>query len=426
MEDSIYRLRYRDLLALCVFALLGLGVIMVQSAAAGVTGKLGWHWTQTGTRDVTYVAVAILTFLVVGQFDYRLLVRDFSRRRGDPHTQHPAGSPSLFIAYAPAPRFSLLSSAVTLRDFLCSPVGWIYISGVICCAIVLVPHIGREVNGARRWIALGPIQLQASEAGKWACVVFFSWLLTFRPIDIRRFFGFLLCLIPLAVVCLLVVKEDFGTAALIGLCVIAMMLAGRAKIWHLAIIFPPLMAAGYWFIRHKDYRWRRVIAFIDPFAAPQDEGYHLIQSLLAFTSGGIMGKGLGNGIQKLGYLPEDTTDFIFAIICEELGLFGAMLTVALYLGLVWSCWQIIRQTRDTFGQILVFGVGAMIGMQAMMNIAVASVSVPPKGIALPLVSFGGSGLVITCAALGLVYSVARIAEKEQASEPQLPLAASAV
>jgi cell division protein FtsW len=166
-----------------------------------------------------------------------------------------------------------------------------------------------------------------------------------------------------------------------------------------------------------------VTAFIDPYAAPQEEGYHLIQSLLSFASGGIFGKGLGNGVQKLGYLPEDTTDFIFAIICEELGLFGAMLTVMLYLGIVWACWHILRETRERFGQLLAFGVGSMIGLQAMINIAVATVSVPPKGLPLPLVSFGGSGLVITSAMLGLVYSVARVAEKDGlAPMPELPLA----
>ena len=133
----------------------------------------------------------------------------------------------------------------------------------------------------------------------------------------------------------------------------------------------------------------------------------MIQSLLCFSTGGLSGRGLGNGIQKLGYLPEDTTDFIFAVICEELGLFGAMLTVALYLGILYVAWQTIRQRHDNFGRMLAFGIGSMIGLQAAINIAVATVSVPTKGLSLPLISAGGSGLIITCAALGLLYSVAR-------------------
>jgi len=176
---------------------------------------------------------------------------------------------------------------------------------------------------------------------------------------------------------------------------------------HLIIVVPPVMAVAFWFVRHKEYRWKRMTAFLDPYAAPQREGYHMIQSLLSFSTGGIFGRGLGNGIQKLGYLPEDTTDFIFAVICEELGLFGALLTIALYLGILFVAWQAIKQQRDKFGRMLAFGIAAMIGFQALINMAVATVSVPTKGLSLPLVSAGGSGLVITCAALGILYSVCR-------------------
>ena len=133
----------------------------------------------------------------------------------------------------------------------------------------------------------------------------------------------------------------------------------------------------------------------------------MIQSLLSFSTGGVFGRGLGNGIQKLGYLPEDTTDFIFAVICEELGLFGALLTIALYLGIIFVAWQIIRRQRDNFGRLLAFGIACMVGFQALLNIAVATVSVPTKGLSLPLISAGGSGLVITCAALGVLHSICR-------------------
>jgi cell division protein FtsW len=135
----------------------------------------------------------------------------------------------------------------------------------------------------------------------------------------------------------------------------------------------------------------------------------MIQSLLSFSTGGVLGKGLGNGVQKLGYLPEDTTDFIFSIVCEELGLFGAMLTIVLYMGVLFVAWQVIKQNRDSFGRMLAFGTASMLGLQAVINVAVATVSVPTKGLSLPLVSAGGTGLVITCAALGLLYSVTRFA-----------------
>ena len=176
-----------------------------------------------------------------------------------------------------------------------------------------------------------------------------------------------------------------------------------------------MLLAGFWFVHHTPYRWRRMTAFLNPYASPDKEGYHMIQSLLSFSTGGVLGKGLGNGIQKLGYLPEDTTDFIFSVICEELGLFGALFTVAMYMGIVFVAWQVIRQKRDSFGCMLVFGVSSMLSLQAVINIAVATVSVPTKGLSLPLVSAGGSGLIITAAALGLVYSVTR-QDAEEAAE----------
>src|SRR5438046_3140615 len=131
-------------------------------------------------------------------------------------------------------------------------------------------------------------------------------------------------------------------------------------------------------IMHKEHRWKRMIAFTDPWANPQREGYHMIQSLLSFSTGGVPGRGLGNGIQKLGYLPEDTTDFIFAVICEELGLFGALLTVAFYLGIVFVAWQVVRKDRDDFGRLLAFGVASMTRLQAAINIPVAGGAVPTQ------------------------------------------------
>ncbi len=173
------------------------------------------------------------------------------------------------------------------------------------------------------------------------------------------------------------------------------------------VILPPALLAAFWFVHHTPYRWRRMTAFLDPYASPEGDGYHMIQSLLSFSTGGVTGRGLGNGVQKLGYLPEDTTDFIFAVICEELGLFGAILTAALYLGVVLVAWRIVRRRTDGFGALLAFGVASHAALQAAINMAVATVSVPTKGLSLPLVSAGGTGLVITAAALGLMASVAR-------------------
>jgi cell division protein FtsW len=375
MDSSIDRLRTQDVLVLCVLALLAFGVVMVQSASTTLGGPAdshaGWEWSVVGTKQLSFAIAAFATFLAVGWFDYSKL-------------------------------------AFRGRSLLRSPIFWAVVIAAASCLLVLVPRIGMTVNGARRWIKLGPIQVQPSELAKWAMVLFLAYWLTVHPVNFDSFFrGFLPTVVPVGLLCVLVVIQDFGTAALIALCALTMLLAGRVKVRHLLIVLFPVLAAATWFITHKAYRMARITSFLHPYDSPQGQGYHMIQSLLSFSSGGIFGRGLGNGIQKLGYLPEDTTDFIFSVICEELGLFGAMLTVALYLGVLYVGWQIIKQKRDDFGRMLAFGIATMLGLQALINIAVATVSVPPKGLSLPLVSAGGSGLVITCGALGLLYSVAR-------------------
>jgi cell division protein FtsW len=375
MTDSIYRLHHRDILCVCVLALLCLGVLMVDSATMRVTGNLSWHLSSDGLKQLVFAAVAMGVFLLVGRFDYT--------------------------------RLEMKSSWLT------SPITWLVLTAAACCVLVLIPHVGMQINGARRWLKIGPIQLQPSELAKWAAVLFLAAWLAKPPVDMNKFFtGFVPTLIPVVLLALLVVIQDFGTAALIGVCALTMLIAGRGKTWHLLLVIPPALLAGFWFVHHEPYRWRRMTAFMNPYASPDREGYHMIQSLLSFSTGGVTGKGLGNGIQKLGYLPEDTTDFIFAVICEELGLFGALFTIAMYLGIIFVAWQIIRQKRDSLGAMLAFGVASMLGLQAAINMAVATVSVPTKGLSLPLVSAGGTGLVITAAALGLMYSVARTENEE--------------
>jgi cell division protein FtsW len=375
MDVSIYSLRTRDVLTLCVLALLALGAVMVQSASAGVSGYTGWQWNSNAAKDAIFAVVGIVTFFVVGSLNYAWL-------------------------------------ALPTKSRWRSPILWLLGIALIANLIVLIPHVGVAVNGARRWLRLGPMQLQPSELAKWAVVLYLAYWLSRRPVDMNRFFaGFVPTLIPIAALCLLIVIQDFGTATLIAVAALAMLVAGKVRWRHLLITIPPILAIGLWFVMHKEYRWKRITAFANPYAAPRKEGYHMIQSLLSFATGGWTGRGLGNGIQKLGYLPEDTTDFIFAVICEELGLFGAMLTIALYLGVLYCAWQTVKMKRDNFGRMIAFGVGTMVTLQALINIAVATVSVPTKGLSLPLVSAGGSGLIITCAALGLLRSAARFKNK---------------
>jgi cell division protein FtsW len=378
MEASISRLRHQDILTLCVLGLLSLGVVMVQSASTSLTHNLGWQWSIMGGKHLRFALVAAITYVGVSRLNYASLGK-------------------------------------TSRSILFSPIAWATVVSIGTCLAVLVPGIGSQINGARRWLKFGPLVVQPSELAKWGAVLFLSYWLTRKPTE-KFLTGFLPAMVPVGVLCLLVVAQDFGTAALIAICAFTMLLAGRARLWHIAVVLVPAVMAGVWFIAHKQYRMVRITAFLNPWENPQGQGYHMIQSLLSFSSGGLFGRGLGNGIQKLGYLPEDTTDFIFAVICEELGVFGAMLTIALYLGIIYIAWQVIRQKRDDFGRMLAFGIASMIGLQACINIAVATVSVPTKGLSLPLVSAGGSGLVITCAALGLLCSITRLARRARILE----------
>ncbi|HEX8341810.1 MAG TPA: FtsW/RodA/SpoVE family cell cycle protein [Tepidisphaeraceae bacterium] len=370
MDDSIYRLRNHDFLLLVLLALLGISVIMVQSASIGVTGQSTWQFTELGGKQAVYATVAAVAYLVFSRIDY---VRLAPKK----------------IPWMIAPPMLLVAIAA------------------LACALVLIPHVGIEKNGARRWLPLGVMQVQPSELAKWAVVIFLAWWLVHRPLNVERFGVFLLTLVPVCVLCLLVVVQDFGTAALIATVALSMLFVGRAKLWHLSVIVPPALALAYWFVAHKEYRWKRMTAFLDPYAAPQGDGYHMIQSLLSFATGGLGGTGLGGGIQKLGYLPEDTTDFIFATICEELGLAGAAVVIGLYAAMLVLAWQAVKAPRDSFGRLLAFGIAMMVATQAAINVAVATVSVPTKGLSLPLISSGGSGLIITAAALGVLGSILR-------------------
>ncbi|MEM6333361.1 MAG: FtsW/RodA/SpoVE family cell cycle protein [Planctomycetota bacterium] len=219
--------------------------------------------------------------------------------------------------------------------------------------------------------------------------------------------GLLPGLVILGGVCALVVLEDFGTAVLIGAAGTAILLAAGARLWQIGGLAVAGVAGAIALIAQSDYRSARVLAFLDPWADPAGTGYHPIRAMAAMAQGGWSGRGLGHGVQKFGYLPEDTTDFIYAIVCEELGLAGAVLVVGLLVAVLALGWRIGASSRSPFVTLAAVGVLAMIGVQALINVAVVTVVMPTKGIALPLVSHGGTGWVVTAAMVGLLASAAR-------------------
>lgn len=218
--------------------------------------------------------------------------------------------------------------------------------------------------------------------------------------------------------CGLIIIEDLGTAALIAAVCVLMLLAGGARWWQLALAGVPGLAAVVLAILHSPYRLARLTAFLDPWADPQGTGYHPIQSMIAFATGGVTGKGLGNGIQKFGYLPEDTTDFIFASICEELGISGALMVAAFFLVIIWTGLAIIRRCDHPFSRLVGLGVVLTVGLQALINLAVVTVLVPSKGIALPLISKGGTGWIVTAFMLGLLASLDYAADPAYVGEEE--------
>jgi cell division protein FtsW len=311
----------------------------------------------------------------------------------------------------PVGRIARLSGAA-------SPLPWLAGGSVLLLLLVYAPNLGREVNGARRWVELGPLNLQPSEVAKWCLPLCLAWWCVARGEAIRGFFGgFLPPLAMVLVVCGLVGAEDLGTAVLIFAVSMLVLLAGGVRARHLMLL-PPIGALGAAAaIIHSPYRLRRLDAWQDPFADPQGIGYHVIQSLSAIAGGGLSGRGLGHGVQKFGYLPEGTTDFIYAIICEELGLLGAVMTVLLFALLLWCGLEVLlargraaeagREREAEFSQLLGLGILLNVGLQALINITVVVGLAPTKGIALPLVSHGGTGWLLTAFSLGMLLAIER-------------------
>jgi len=225
-----------------------------------------------------------------------------------------------------------------------------------------------------------------------------------------------------------IVLEDLGTGVLIAMVACLMLLAGGARVRYFATAVPVGVAGLAGAILMSPYRVKRVTAFMDPYADPQGIGYHTIQSLVAVAGGGGFGRGLGHGLQKFGYLPEDRTDFLFAIICEELGIAGAGLVMALFGTLTWAGFTIMRREREPALKLLTLGIVATVGLQAIINLAVVTGLAPTKGIALPLLSSGGTGWIMTAFSLGLLVGIDR--SQEEAAPEQVaaarPVATSAV
>jgi cell division protein FtsW len=285
----------------------------------------------------------------------------------------------------------------------------IFYATVILLVLVLVPGIGKVVNGARRWIDFKLFALQPSEIAKLSMVFFMAESLTRQQDRITNLMkGLVPHLLVLLIVFGLILKEpDLGTALAIGGTIFLMFFASGAKVAHLGSLVGLGVIGIIVAIIAEPYRMRRITAFADPWQDPLDTGYHIIQSLYALGSGGVFGLGLGRSREKFLYLPEPHTDFIFAILGEELGFIGTVTVVLLFFLFAWRGYKVAISAPDTFGSLLAAGLTTMISLQAMMNIAVVTASMPVTGIPLPFVSYGGSALLFTMAGVGVLLNISR-------------------
>ncbi len=287
---------------------------------------------------------------------------------------------------------------------------WLFVGGVIMLVLVLIPGIGRDVNGSRRWISFFALNLQPSELMKLGAVLYAADYAVRKAADMRSVNrGFLPMFAVMLVVGYLLLREpDFG-AFLVTCCIAfgVLFLGGlNAKLFAaLGLLLPAAFTA---LIVVSPYRMQRIAAFLDPWSDPFGKGYQLSHSLIAFGRGEWFGAGLGASVEKLFYLPEAHTDFLLAVIAEELGLVGVLVVVAMFAWLVWRAFMIGRQASRLGRQypaLVAQGIGVWLGVQALINMGVNMGVLPTKGLTLPLLSYGGSGIIANCLAIGLLLRI---------------------
>jgi cell division protein FtsW len=276
--------------------------------------------------------------------------------------------------------------------------------------LVLIPGIGKEVNGSVRWIALGPINVQVSEPAKLFALIYVAGYLERHGTALQTStMAMIRPLMVLGVLALLMLLEpDFGTAVVMLATALGMMFLAGVNFWRFIGLQGLVMAAMAVLLYSSPYRRARLISFMDPWADPFNSGFQLTQSLIAIGRGELFGVGLGASVQKLFYLPEAYTDFVFAVLAEELGLIGVLVVVGLYTVIVWRAFAIANRANwllQPFSASLAYGIGLWFGIQALFNMGVNMGVLPTKGLTLPLVSYGGSSLVVLCVTLAILLRI---------------------
>ncbi|MCX7846757.1 MAG: putative lipid II flippase FtsW [bacterium] len=284
---------------------------------------------------------------------------------------------------------------------------FLLVVATLLLGIVFVPGVGKTVNHATRWLTVGGLTFQPSELAKYAIIIFVADRLARARRHVQRFFRGVCVplLISMVPVTLIALEPDLGTPLVIVTTIMIMFYVAGTKLWHLAALVLTGVPFVVYEVVKSPARVGRVLAFLNPDADPQRTGFQIRQSLIAIGSGRLKGVGLGMSVQKKHYLPEAHTDFIFAIVGEELGFVGAAGLVLLFMALFTVMYRMTRQIEDMFGHLVVTGILALLSLQCVINIGVVTGCLPTKGIPLPFISYGGTSMVMTLAACGLVVNI---------------------
>ncbi|MHC4620830.1 MAG: FtsW/RodA/SpoVE family cell cycle protein [Planctomycetota bacterium] len=362
-------------IAMVVVLLMAIGTVFVFSAGANIGQQfdLQRFYSFQPLRQILFFPLAVGVMYVAASFNYH--------------------------------RLSLV------KGWLKSPTAYLLVLSTALLVLVLLPQFGTEINRARRWLRIpaGPVSIsfQPSELAKWSLLIFLAGFCDKYAESItlywKRFVP--VCLVIAGVVGLIII-EDFGTAAFVALLSVLMLLLGGVRLRHILTPLPFGVAGFCAALIQSPTRLHRIAAFLWPEKWASTVAYQANQSLIALGSGGLCGKGLGRGICKYGHLPEDTTDFVFAIIGEELGFVGTVAVIVLFIVFVWLGILVVVRCRDRFGQLLAGGIVLAIGIQAAFNIGVVTVVLPTKGIPLPFVSAGGTSMLLSAVAVGVLINIA--------------------
>ncbi|MFZ5975483.1 MAG: putative lipid II flippase FtsW [Bacillota bacterium] len=289
----------------------------------------------------------------------------------------------------------------------------LYVAGivisVVLLAVVLIPGIGRTLNGSSRWFYVAGFSVQPSEIAKFAMILFIAAFISKKPQRMQSFVkGILPILLTAGVLCALILKQpNFSMVLTIAALTFVLLIAGGMRLRHGVLLGGAGVAGAVALTVMEPYRLQRLLTFLDPWADPSDSGYQLIQSLYAIGSGGLFGNGLGQSRQKYLFLPYRESDFIFAIIVEELGFIGAIVVIALFFLLVYRGIRVALSCPDVFGSLMAAGISGLLAIQVLINICVVTGSIPPTGISLPFFSAGSSSLVIFMCAMGILLNISK-------------------